>query len=154
MSIFKPVIRAAILSGAALALGACEGLPGFEDETVLDGTSWTLVNIRERGVATRLDPDLQGRHRITFERDGSLVAQLDCNRGQGRWSARETGPESGTIVISGMTSTRAFCPRPSFGEQMAAELPSATDFEIAPRTGRLRVITRDATYVFERAYDR
>ena len=143
-----------MLGAAVLLLPACEGIPGFGEETVLDDTSWSLFAIRENGVSTRLDPDLRERHGITFESDGALYAQLDCNRGQGRWSARETGPDSGTIVISGMTSTRAFCPRPSFGEQMAAELPSATDFEIAPRTGRLRVITRDATYIFERSYDR
>ncbi|MBY6127944.1 META domain-containing protein [Qipengyuania aquimaris] len=143
-----------MLGAAALLLPACEGILGFGEETVLDDTSWSLFAIRENGVSTRLDPDLRERHGITFESDGALYARLDCNRGQGRWSARETGPESGTIIISGMTSTRAFCPRPSFGEQMATELPSATDFEIAPRTGRLRVITRDATYIFQRSYDR
>ena len=151
---FSRLATTTALGACVLALSSCDTLPGFDDDTALDATSWTLFHIEERGAVTRLQTDLQDRHRITFESDGSLYATLDCNQGRGSWSARETGTDSGTIVISDMTSTRAFCPRPSFGEQMAAELPSAREWSIAPRTGRLRVTTREAVYVFERADDR
>ncbi len=141
-------------SGAALALTACGYLPGSDRDTVLHGTSWNLVQIENQATVTRLQTALQERHTITFNRDGSLALGLDCNRGRGTWRARETGQQAGTIVISEVSSTRAFCPEPSFGDDLSAGLPEARDFSIAPQNGMLRITSSDTLYVFERVLDR
>lgn len=71
-----------LASAGCLALSACEtiGSPAHP----LDDTSWRLVGVEMSGTSTQLTPQLASRHRLTFEQDGRVLMQLDCNRGNAR----------------------------------------------------------------------
>jgi heat shock protein HslJ len=145
--------RAATLAvGAALvALTGCETYPGSPSHP-LDNTNWRLVEIDKGGVMSRLRPELQARHTMRFVSDGSVQMQLDCNRGNGDWSASQ--PETvdngrrGTISFGPIAATRALCPSPTFGEAMAADLPTARTFRISPESNRLVLRSGQTRYIF------
>jgi para-nitrobenzyl esterase len=137
----------AIFAGAAaLALSACAttAIP-----RPLKGTSWRLVDVETSGTSTKLTDDLSSRHTIRFEEDRVLM-QLDCNRGNGNWSAAMPSDGSGTINFGPIAATRAYCPRPSFGEELASELPRATGFTLMSDRESLIIRTESAVYVFAR----
>lgn len=139
-------LSALFAGGAALVLSACStsSMPH-----PLEGTSWRLVDVETSGTSTRLNEDLSSRHTITFEEDRAIM-QLDCNRGNGKWSAAMPRDGDGTISFGPVAATRAYCPPPSFGEVLASELPKATDFTLTPETGRLIIRTDDVAYAFTR----
>lgn len=73
----------------------------------LGGTSWTLVQFQSMDD-TVLKPDATATYSLTFDKDGRLRVQADCNRGQGTWlSSDNVSLELGPIAL-----TRAMC-RPS-----------------------------------------
>ena len=127
----------ALLAAASLSLAACQG---FGAPHPLDGTSWRLVNVETSGTSTSLTTELSSRHTLTFEGGGRLAMQLDCNRGNADWSA-SIGP---------VASTRALCPRPTFGEELAAELPGATSFTLLDDRSELVIRAESADYIFAR----
>lgn len=139
------------VAGAALALGGCESI--FEEDRAprLTGGEWKLVGIeRPSQPIQRLSADQSDRHRISFESGGRLIAMLDCNRGNGDWSAPQVTVGSGTISIGEIAATRALCPSPSYGEEMAASLPLANQYIMDPDGRSMALLTRVATYRFER----
>ena len=147
----KSYVRILIAAGVACAsLSSCTTLPGYGDEAMLAGTSWRLVGTMVGGNRTTLPSDMQQRHRIAFDRDGSMQLTLDCNTGRATWNAREDGESGGTLSIGQISSTRAFCPRPSYGDEMSTELSSARTYLFVPATNRLRIQTRRTEFIFER----
>ena len=85
---------------------------------------------------------------MRFGTSGDLTLQLDCNRGNSTWEAARpmSGPTS--LSIGEIASTRALCPSPSYGEEMAAVLPLASSYTVS-RDGRvLEVMTRTGVFVF------
>ncbi|MBX7496711.1 META domain-containing protein [Qipengyuania sp. 6B39] len=145
----RTLTAALALALGATALAGCESILD-QDRGPLSGTSWKLATMVTMGNRTTLAPAASDRHRITFNRDGSLQLQLDCNNGRSSWSQQETGPMEGTLTIGDIASTRAFCPPPSFGQDMANDLPTARSYRIVPATDRLRIETRRTEYVFDR----
>ena len=134
---------------AALMLAGCESLPGNVYHP-LNGTTWRLVDVETSGTSTRLNPELQARHTLTFERSGRLNMQLDCNRGSADWEASLPQTYNGSISISQVASTRAFCPDPTFGEALAADLPSSSAYTLTPDGRGLVIRTARIVYAFER----
>ncbi|WP_168176209.1 META domain-containing protein [Novosphingobium sp. PC22D] len=131
----------------ALALAGCSAMGGkassaSDDDTEqtlapsLAGTSWQLV-------AFESADDAQGTKRpapdhtvsITFAEDGAFAAKLDCNRGSGSWQAQMTGAAGGSLAITPLATTRAFCLEPSLGEMVAAALPDVASYTM--RDGKL-----------------
>lgn len=141
--------KAGLGTVALLTLSGCESLPG-EAFHPLNGTSWRLVDVETSGTSTRLNPELQARHTLKFERGGSLILQLDCNRGTGDWNASMPETYNGTLVISQIASTRALCPKPTFGEDLAADLPTSTNYTLTPDGRGLVIRARRVVYAFER----
>jgi para-nitrobenzyl esterase len=139
-------LGALLAGGAALALSACStsSIPH-----PLEGTSWRLVDVETSGTSTKLTDELSTRHTITFEEDRAFM-RLDCNRGNGNWSAAMPRDGNGTINFGPIVATRAYCPRPSFGEELASELPRATGFTLMPDRESLIIRTESAVYVFTR----
>ena len=134
---------------AILLLAGCETTPTSPPHP-LEGTSWRLIDVETSGTSTRLNPQLQARHTLTFMRDGKLQLQLDCNRGNADWSASMPETYNGTLVISQVASTRALCPPPSFGEDLAADLPSAMAYTLTPDGKGLVIRARRVAFSFAR----
>ncbi len=133
--------RAALLLATITPiLGACETLPDMAHP--LTGASWRLTDIDTSGSSTRLTPALSERHTITFEDGGRASLQLDCNRGNASWSAQDPRAGAGSIAIGPVASTRALCPQPSFGEQLASGLSGAERYTLL-LDGRRLVIEAD-----------
>lgn len=109
-------LPAAALLAATFAVGACTTVP---DTHPLAGTRWQLTAIDTAGSTTTLTPALQSRHTLAFAQGGALEVGLDCNRGRSTWTAGKPASGAGQIDIGPVASTRAFCPEPSFGNQLA-----------------------------------
>jgi heat shock protein HslJ len=91
----------------------------------LAGTSWQLVQIHNAdGTSER--PDDPNKYTLEFERDGSLVARLNCNRGHGTW--KSTSP--GQLQLGVMAVTLAACLPPSLDTRMAKDLGAVHSYAI------------------------
>lgn len=136
------------LAAVSLALAGCEGV-GVPPHP-LEGSSWRLTNVETSGTSTSLTDEMSARHTLAFRSGGRAGMQLDCNRGNSSWSASEPRSGYGSINFGPIASTRALCPRPTYGEELAAELPGATSFTLSPDRGGLVIRTASADYVFVR----
>lgn len=128
--------------GALMMLAACATTSAPHP---LTGSEWQLAAIDTSGSTTTLTPALQARHMLTFGDEGALALQLDCNRGRASWTAGQPRNGAGAIDIGPIASTRALCPEPSFGNQMATALSEAKTYvltmdrrELVIETGTLR----------------
>lgn len=79
--------------------------------STLIGTSWRLLryNSYESGIE-RQTPAAGEIHMIFFEQGGTLIVQLACNRGFGRWHASQREPDRGSLDIAPIDLSRAACP--------------------------------------------
>ncbi|MEQ5787350.1 META domain-containing protein [Erythrobacter sp. NFXS35] len=134
--------RNLIAGGALMMLAACATTSAPHP---LTGSEWQLAAIDTSGSTTTLTPALQARHTLTFGDEGALTLQLDCNRGRASWTAGRPRDGAGAIDIGPIASTRALCPEPSFGNQMATALSEAQTYvltmdrrELVIETGTLR----------------
>ncbi|MCM8557615.1 META domain-containing protein [Sphingomicrobium sediminis] len=135
---------------ATAALGGCAGLDIPTDP--LTANQWHLVAIERPSQPTvNLSGRAQDSHWIRFRQGGDFNASLDCNTGNGDWyrpGSGASGAREGLLEIGEIASTRALCPSPSYGEEMAAALPLATAYEIYDNDRTLVVRTRTASYRF------
>uniref|UniRef100_UPI003434190C META domain-containing protein n=1 Tax=uncultured Altererythrobacter sp. TaxID=500840 RepID=UPI003434190C len=143
-------LSVALVTVASVSLAGCETV--LTETHPLDGTGWALVEVDRDGVSSKLRPRLSERHTISFSSDGGMLAQLDCNRGSAKWSASmptiaERG-ERGTIEIGNIAATRALCPSPSFGEQMAAGLSGVANYRLTQNRSRLVIRLRGTRFIF------
>jgi len=145
----KTVIAAAACA-ITLGLSGCATTPELSpDERALVANTWYLASIIDAQEEIRLRPQLSERHNLTFERDGSLRIQLDCNRGNADWRARPGSGGMGGLTIGRVASTRALCPPPSYGERMAAELPQVDSYELGVAGRTLMIRSGDTIFGFE-----
>ena len=86
---------------------------GAQEESVLAGTSWQLVEFNG-SADTAIIPDDRTKYTITFGGDGRVSARIDCNRGSGIW--RSAG--SNHIMFGPLALTRAMCPPGSLHDQI------------------------------------
>ncbi len=135
---------------AIALLSACATTPDLSpDERAIVAGNWTLMSVADTQEEVRLRPQLSMRHTINFERDGSLTMQLDCNRGTSNWSTSSGSSGSGRLEISRIAATRAFCPSPSYGERMAAELPRTEEYRLDAGARTLTIYAADTVYTFQ-----
>lgn len=122
-------------------LGACATTPpeppvGNMAFSGLGGTSWRLVEFQSmddaQGTTKIAEPE---RYTLTFNRDGSLAARLDCNRGVGAWSNPIANATGGTLELGPMAVTKALCPEPSFSTKLEMHLRYVRSFVM--RDGRM-----------------
>jgi heat shock protein HslJ len=112
-------MRTAILVSAAAA--ALAGSATASDPLV--GTTWRLVSIDsmsdEQPTTTIDDP---AKYTVTFGADGRAAFQVDCNRGNGSWTAAAAASDSGSLNFGPIALTKMFCPQPSVDTTVAADL--------------------------------
>jgi heat shock protein HslJ len=107
------------LAAAAVAVGlgwtpsVAGQLPSPESAAELRGTAWQLVRFQGPDATSRTLDD-RTRYQIELQKNGSLVAQIDCNRGRGGWSSE--GP--GQIKLGALAITRVQCGPGSMHDQI------------------------------------
>jgi para-nitrobenzyl esterase len=82
----------------------------------LGGTSWQLVKF-QGGDGKTLTPDDKTKYTIAFNKDGSLAARIDCNRGRGTW--KSSGPNQ--LKFGPLALTRAMCPPGSLHDRIVKD---------------------------------
>jgi heat shock protein HslJ len=99
----------------------------------LTGTSWQWVQSVYEGdmVVLANDPT---RYTITFNDDGSVQAQIDCNQGRGTYTV-----DGSNLTFGAITSTRMACPSDSQDGVFAADLAAVTSYMFAD--GNLHLTT-------------
>ena len=133
---------------AAVALSGCETLYPDNRHPLTD-KQWQLTEIqRPSQPVVTIPRNLSGAHTMMLNSDGSASYQLDCNRGNGTWQGERPINGNGSLMLGEIASTRALCPAPSYGEEMAGALPLASSYYVSPDGRRLEVRARIGTYVF------
>jgi len=146
--------RLAMLLGLVLA-AACGGArpaseSGAAGAAALAGTSWRLVEFQssDDAIGTQRPSDAD-RYTLELGEGGALAMRLDCNRGSGSWSATPNGAEGGALSLGPLAVTRAFCPPPSLGDQIARHAEYVRSYIL--RDGRLylSLMADGGIYVWE-----
>jgi para-nitrobenzyl esterase len=82
----------------------------------LAATSWQLVRY-EDSAGTILKPKDPTKYTITFQKDGRLIARIDCNRGSGTWKTDgRLGLKLGPLAL-----IKAKCPAGSLHDQIIGD---------------------------------
>lgn len=132
--------------------GGPGGGPGSGPQNPLIGRQWQLVEVtRADGRRVNLSRQQQARHTLRFQRGNALDLGLDCNTGSSTWSSTPAGPGGGTLTIGQVASTRMMCPAPSFGQDMALDLPAAQQYALSNGNRTLRITTRHVGFEFRAA---
>ena len=101
----------------------------------LAGTSWQLVSIASmddaQGTTEVPDPT---KFTVSLQADGNATFQIDCNRGNGSWSATPSDdPASGAIEFGPIAVTRMLCPQPSLDQRVSTALGDVRGYLIKDR---------------------
>lgn len=101
----------------------------------LAGTSWQLVSIASmddaQGTTEVPDPST---FTVSLQADGTATFQIDCNRGNGSWSATPSDdPASGAIEFGPIAVTRMMCPQPSLDQRVSTALGDVRGYLIKDR---------------------
>ncbi len=100
----------------------------------ISGTTWSLVEIASMDNSV-YRPAEGSRYELSFEPEGVLLVQADCNRGRGTW--KETLPAS--IEFGAIATTRMACPPGSLDTRFLSDLGYTRSFVI--RDGHLFLAT-------------
>ncbi|MBO9623568.1 MAG: META domain-containing protein [Sphingomonas sp.] len=134
-------IRAFVMSGLALAAAACattgERYAEASTEPRLTGTEWRLVEfVSPKDAIGTIRPRAEEVYTIRLDPDGTLVAQLYCNRGTGSWTSPDIDKTMGSVSLNLKAVTMAAC-LPSPLERVSRDLANVRTFVI--RDGRLHL---------------
>jgi heat shock protein HslJ len=111
----------------------------------LGGTSWRLVEFRSPDGTATVPPRLE-RYRITFNTDGTVAMQLDCNRANGSW---QTGPGSErgkSLSMSAGAMTRAYCGESALDSRIAQDMAKVRSYRLG--LGRLNLVLEGDSGVY------
>lgn len=93
-------------------------------EPQLTGTTWRLESLQEAGGAP---VDLHDQvYTLTFEPDGSVSAQLDCNTGGGTYTVDGRSLRFGPVI-----STLMFCGEQSVASSFGVSLARVDHYDFA-----------------------
>lgn len=126
--------------------------PAESSEVVgLSGTQWRLVEFQSMDDAVGTTrPEDPSAYTLAFNADGTVAMRLDCNRGTGPWSATpgETG-QTGSLTIGPLGVTRALCPPPSMGEQIARDMDYVRGYMLRDGQLSLSLMADGGIYLWE-----
>ena len=105
--------------------------PGPPVTRGLPGTKWRLVQFQsmDDSIGTKVPPNPE-KYLLTFASDGTLTAQLDCNRLAGKWEATPSSPTGGGLAIGGGAMTRAMCQPGAMDTQIARDMGFVRSYTI------------------------
>ena len=106
---------------AAGLMAACESSTSTSDLSQVEGV-WELQAFELNDGSVQQVPDTQ-TFTLSFEADGSVHAEVDCNRCNGSYET-----EGNSITMGLMACTLAACPPGSLDHQFQTALGSATSF--------------------------
>jgi para-nitrobenzyl esterase len=138
---------AGTLSSTILLVAACGSVartPGPSTAPSLAGTSWKLVKFQGSDEKT-LTPDDGTKYTIAFNRDGSLAARIDCNRGRGAW--KSSGPNQ--LELAPLALTRAMCRPGSLHDQIVKHWSFIRSYVIKDARLYLSLMADGGIYEFE-----
>ncbi len=129
----RPVVALFVAAQLAACPIAAEG-----NGEPLAGTAWELVSIQSMddavGTTSIADPSL---YTVRFGENGRAVLRFNCNRGEGRWTAKTSAADSGQLRFGPIKATRARCPPPSIDERVARDMGYVRSYLL--REGRLHM---------------
>lgn len=111
-------VEVSSISGYDLNAAATEEAPA----SALAGTSWQWIKT-VYGDETTIDVADPSRYTLTFNADGTISAQLDCNRGAGGFT--QDGP---LLAIGPVATTLMACPDDSQAFEFGRDLESVVSF--------------------------
>lgn len=118
----------------------------------LAGTDWRLVDFQSMSDAVgTIRPADATRYTMTFDEDGTLSMQLDCNRATGTWTATPATDSSGTIAFGPLALTDALCPEPTMGERIARDAQYVRSYQLRGGTLYLSLFADGGIYAWEQA---
>lgn len=111
-----------MLFRAAGAAGEVTAGEAMTTENPLVGVTWqwTETQFGDGSILTVSDPT---RYTLTFQPDGSLQAQVDCNRGMGSYTL-----DGQSLTIGPLATTRMACPEDSQANDFAKGLEIVATF--------------------------
>jgi heat shock protein HslJ len=124
----KPVHVLLVL--AIIAASTFAGAQKSSSGNPLRGTSWQLVKFQGPDETTHT-PDDKSKYTIKFERNGRVVARVDCNRANSTWRVKTNGE----LEFGSWSRTSAKCGAGSLHDQIVTEGADVHKFEI--KNGRL-----------------
>jgi para-nitrobenzyl esterase len=141
----------AVFIGAALLSGCAASSSSQSQPDSLSGTSWTLVAFRQAAAnASEVRPARPDQYRLSFQADGRLVAQVDCNRGNGTWQATPAG-SGGSLHLGPMALTRMMCPPDPLGQRLPQDVEAVQSYRIVNGQLQLELAGNAGSYIWARA---
>ena len=119
-----------LLMLAIIAASTFAGAQKSSGGNPLRGTSWQLVKFQGPDENTHTPTD-KSKYTITFERNGRVVARVDCNRASSTWRVKSNGE----LEFGSWSRTSAKCGAGSLHDQIVTEGADVHKFEI--KDGRL-----------------
>lgn len=109
---------------------ASEPPEGAATQESLADTHWRLVQFQsmDDSIGT-LTPEDPTRFTLNLRADGTVSLRLDCNRGNGTWSADAADDgKSGSFTFGPLATTKALCPPPNLDERIARDAEFVRSF--------------------------
>lgn len=146
-------MRSGIMLAAMATLGGCAAGPAMSGGGMakgLAGTNWRLVEFQSMDDAQGITRPTDASHyTIAFGADGRAALRLDCNRGTGTYTAEASSATGGTLMFGPIASTRAFCPAPSMGDALAAQLSNVRSYTLADGHLNMALMADGGIFVWE-----
>ena len=132
-----------VLTSLALVTATVAAV-GEPQRRPLAGTSWLLVELQSMDDTT-LRPSGGARFALTFDGDGILRVQCDCNRGRATWRS----PDDVSLEIGPLALTRAQCPPSPLNDRFARDLGLVRSYVVRDGKLYLSLMADGGIYAFE-----
>lgn len=123
--VFRRLQRSLAIIGFGLTIGGCTTTATTDSSDPLTGTDWQLVQIMSMDDSV-YTPDNPARYTLSFQPEGQLQVQADCNRGQGSWTF--TPPSK--LEFGPLALTRMLCPPQSLSDRLVGNFEYVRSFVI------------------------
>jgi len=109
----------------------------------LGGTAWVLEQFQSMDDTTLKPGD--ARYSLTFNRDGRLLVQADCNRGHTTWRSSDNV----TLEFGEVALTRAQCPPSPLQKRFVKDLAYVRSYVVRDGKLFLSLMADGGIYAFE-----
>lgn len=141
------IFTALVVAGCATAPPAPAGPAGPQ----LLGTDWRLLYFQSPEDAIgKISPKDGEVYTLHLNPDGTMAAELSCNRGTGHWNSPDRSASMGSISLNLVAVTQAAC-LPSPLERIGADFARVRSFVIRDGRLHLNLMIDSGDYVWEPA---